>query len=124
MATAPAVPPAARPWACAPRSRCSSAAPRKKRSEPAFLPGQARGLDAVADAELADGLGQVVAHGALREVQRRGDLAGAAALARQAQYLALAFVERVRFRPGFQRQLRIDRPAAFVHAAQRGGQLL
>ena len=38
---------------------------------------------------LADALGQVVAHGAVRQPQLRGDLAGRAAVAGQAQHLPL-----------------------------------
>src|SRR5690606_31077735 len=47
-----------------------------ERLQPALLPRQTVGLDAVADAKLADGLRQIVAHGALREAERGGSLAG------------------------------------------------
>ena len=43
--------------------------------EPALLPGEPESLDAVAGPELADGLGQVVAHGAGRQVEQRRDVA-------------------------------------------------
>src|SRR5690606_13345071 len=98
----------------------SAAAPAP--SEPALLARQAVGLDAVAHAELADRLGQVVAHRAVGEVEAFGDLAGRQTFAGQAQGLALAVAERVGFAPGLERQLRIDRAPAAVHLAQGVGQ--
>src|SRR5690606_27535902 len=91
--------------------------------QPALLPREAVGLDAVADAELADGFGQVVADRALREVQLAGDVGGAGALAGEAQHLALAVVERVGLAPGLHRQFRRDGAAAAGDLAQRVGEL-
>src|SRR5688500_9741243 len=62
-------------------------------SQPPLLPRQPVRLDAVADAELADRFGEVVAHGAVREVQALGDFAGGQAFAREAQQLAFSIVE-------------------------------
>ena len=87
------------------------------------MPRQPVRLDAVADAKLADGLGQVVAHGAVRQVQAFGDLARGKAFAGEAQQLAFAVVQRVRFGPGAHRELRIDRAPAAMDRAQGLGQL-
>src|SRR3546814_3040428 len=93
------------------RARFGSTAPNAA-LQPALLARHPVGLDAVADAELADRLGQVVAHRAVREVELGGNVAGRPALARQPQHLALAVVERVGVAPGVERQLRIARAAA------------
>src|SRR6185437_8176896 len=61
--------------------------------EPTLLPGEAISLDAVRHAQLADRLGQVVAHGTVREVELGGDVSGGVAFAGQAQHLALAVVQ-------------------------------
>src|SRR3546814_1446107 len=100
------------------RARFGATAPNAA-LQPALLARHPVGLDAVADAELADRLGQVVAHRAVREVELGGNVAGRPALAGQPQHLALAVVERVGFAPGVERQLRIDRAAAAVGFAQR-----
>src|SRR3546814_9935533 len=105
------------------RARFGATAPNAA-LQPALLARHPVGLDAVADAELADRLGQVVAHRAVREVELDGDVAGRPALARQPQHLALAVVERVGVAPGVERQLRIDRAPAAMHLAQRFGQVL
>src|SRR5690606_18151099 len=104
--------------------RRSGSAPPYGTLQPALLPRQPEGLDAVADAELADRLGQVVAHRAVREVELGGDVVRGLAIAGQAQHLALAVVERVGVAPGIERQLRIDRAAAAVDLAQRLGEIL
>ena len=69
---------------------------RPKRSscralQPPLLPRQPVGLDAVADAELADGFGQVVAHGAVREVELGGDLVRRQTFAGEAQGLRATY---------------------------------
>src|SRR6185312_9774262 len=96
----------------------------RKNLQPAFLPRQPIRLDAVADAEFADRFGQIIAHGAVREVEFCGDVAGGLALAGEAQHLAFAIVQRVGFGPGFQRQLRVDRATTAVYGAQRLGEVL
>lgn len=48
----------------------------RKRLQPAFLTRQAIGLDAIGHAQLADRLGKIVAHRAMREIQLRGDIVG------------------------------------------------
>src|SRR3546814_7612996 len=68
------------------RARFGSTAPNAA-LQPALLARHPVGLDAVADAELADRLGQVVAHRAVREVELGGNVAGRPALARQPQHL-------------------------------------
>src|SRR4051812_31618341 len=98
-------------------------AARWRESQPAFLPRQPVGLDAIADAEFSDRFGKVIAHGALREIEMPRDLAGRLAFACQAQHLAFAIVERIGLAPGFQRQLWIDGAAAAMHLAQRLGKL-
>ena len=70
------------------------------------MPRQSVSLDAIANSQLADGLRQIIAHGAVREIELRGDLACGQAFACQAQGLAFAVVERIGLRPGLQRQLR------------------
>src|SRR6185503_8689883 len=52
------------------------------------------------------------------------DVPGGLAFTGQAQHLAFAVVQRIGLRPGFQRQLRIDRPATALHGAQRLGEVL
>src|SRR4249919_4064402 len=76
--------------------------------QPSLLPRQAVRLDAVTDTELADRFGQVIAHGALRQRQPRGDLARREAFAGEPQHLPFAVVERIRIRPCIDRELRID----------------
>jgi hypothetical protein len=57
---------------------------------------------------LADGFGEVVAHGALRKAEPFGDLRAAIAFARVAQHLAFAVGERVGFGSGFGGRFGID----------------
>ena len=97
--------------------------------QPAALAGEARGLDAVADAELGDGLGEVVPDRALGQVQAPGDLGARQPFFRRAQHLALAIGQRVGLAPRVLRQLRIDDAQALVDAADRvrqffGGRVL
>src|SRR4051812_11130057 len=106
--------------ACTPRAL--SPFPRKRGMsplKPPTLPRQAIGIDAVIGAELADGLGQIVAHGAGGQAELLGDLRRRQSFARQAQYLTFAVVERIGFVPRFDRQRGIDGLAAAMHAAQR-----
>ena len=87
--------------------RCAPPSPTRgegRTLEPALLPRQPIRLDAVADAELADRFGQVIAHRALRQVELGRDLAGGQAFTGEAQRLALAVVERIGFATGFQRE--------------------
>src|SRR3546814_19081271 len=93
------------------RARFGSTAPNAA-LQPALLARHPVGLDAVADAELADRLGQVVAHRAVREVELGGNVAGRPDLARPPQHLALAGVGRVGATPGAARPRRIARAAA------------
>src|SRR6185436_3133703 len=87
--------------------------------QPAFLAGEAVRVDAVVGAELADRFGKVVAHGAGREAQLVGDLRRGETLAREAQCLPFALVERIGFVPCLDRERGIDGAATAMHAAQR-----
>ena len=80
--------------------------------QPALLAGQAGGFDAVAGAEFADRLGQVVAYGARGQVEQRCDVACGQTIASEAQHLPLAIIERIGFGPRVGRELRIDRAAS------------
>src|ERR1700741_5235787 len=86
-----------------------------RESQPPLLARAARRLHAVRGAELGDGIGEVVAHGALAEPQPPGDGALGAPLPAQAQHLPLAVAQRVALRPRLARQLGIHRAAARVH---------
>src|SRR5690606_16418536 len=114
-----------RPRGCARRSRCCGrcTAPEAGTLQPPLLPRQPVRLDAVAGPELADRLREVVAHRAVREVEPAGDVGRRVAFAGEAQYLALAVGERIRLRPSFECQLRVDRAAPGMDAAQRVGEL-
>lgn len=56
--------------------RASIPSPAGFNLQPAFLPRQPVRLDAVADSQFADRLGQIVAHRALRQMQLLGDVGG------------------------------------------------
>ena len=58
---------------------------RRAALQPALLPRQAIGLDAVRYTQLADDLGQIVAHGAVAEAEALRDVAGGYALAGKAR---------------------------------------
>ena len=57
--------------------------------QPALLPRQPIRFDTIADAELADRLGQIIAHRALGQVQLLGDLDSGHPFASEAQHLSV-----------------------------------
>jgi hypothetical protein len=86
--------------------------------------GQCAGVDAIAGADLADRLGEVVPDSAVGQVQLFRDLGRGVTLASQAKHLPLTIGQRIAVGPRFRRELRIDRPAARVNAADRLGKML
>src|SRR3546814_16535216 len=100
------------------RSRFGSTAPNAA-LQPALLARHPLGLDAVADAELADRLGQVVAHRSVREVELGGNVAGRPAFAGQPKRLAIPGVARVGLAPSLESQLRLDGADAADAFAER-----
>ncbi|EXU85738.1 hypothetical protein P354_06965 [Streptomyces noursei PD-1] len=89
-------------------------------SEPALVAGRADRLGAVAGAGLLDGEREVVADGALREVQRGGDLGVGGAVRGGVQHLALAVGQRAgAVGQGGRRQHRVDDPLPVQHPAHR-----
>ena len=93
------------------------------RLQPAAVAGDARGLDAIGRAELADRFRQVVAHGAFGEVEGGGDFAARLALAGQAQDLPFPVGERVGVVPRRDGELRVDDPHAGGDSAHRVGEV-
>ena len=66
----------------------------------------------------------VVPYRSFGELQFSRDFGTAAAIAGQAEDLALAIGQRIRVAPGFRRKLRINGPAARVNAADRVRELV
>src|ERR1035438_8547397 len=77
-------------------------------SQPFWRAMRAPSVRLAAPSLLADGFGEVVAHGALRKAEPFGDLRAAIAFARVAQHLAFAVGERVGFGSGFGGRFGID----------------
>ena len=93
-------------------------------SQPAVV-GDRRRLDAVAGARLGDRRGEVVAHRALRQVQRAGDVGDRRPAARRDEDVALAVGQRRR--PVGERrrgEVRVDDPLAGGDPADGVGELL
>src|SRR5690242_18144655 len=81
-------------------------------SQPSFLPCEPIRLDAIADAQLADGLGKVIPHRSLRQAELSCDGAGGQPFTGQAQHLPFALAERIAFSPGIHGELRLDHAPA------------
>ena len=77
--------------------------------QPALLASQPGGFGAVGGAQFADGFGEVVAHGALGEMELLRNPRIRQALSGQFQYLALAVGQGVGVTPGLSCQLRVHR---------------
>src|SRR5215216_1273716 len=90
------------------------------RSYPAPRAGDGPGLDSVAGAGLADRRREVVAHGALGEVQALGDLGDRGTIRARLEHLALARGERaLAFGEGARSEFGIDHPLARRSTADR-----
>src|SRR4029077_10491069 len=83
--------------------------------QPALDARDSSGVDAILRADLVDGFGEIVSHGALRELEAGGGLGARLTVSGPAQDLPLAIGQRVGLRPRFRGQLGIDRASAAVH---------
>ena len=76
-----------------------------------MFPRDTRGFHAVLRTQLADVLGEAVAHRSSRKVQHLGDLARGLPDTRPPQYMPLAVGQRIRLAPRFRGQRGIDSAA-------------